>query len=302
MRDVIHGHLLVLMLAVAATAVPLTAQQQPPESFRWIDFHAEEGPDRDIVVWVTRSLEAEKWTAIREIGVEYDAALVVTSLRATPQSPVDADTYTVWNASLTNHGISPLMKGVNLRWLDWMHFVEGQLTEPAALFDNCAECAADTYFTAFHYDVPQHMWMGRWMRGAQAVPVWGARGPDGVTRSQVYARLTDATGTDSIGTDSIGTWSHYDYGMEKPPQDFFYRYYVDPFSHLERTDLLSGKAAAAMKDRLCRAQGVGTGLARGQDSVLCKPIAVVPVKAGRKPVTTPPANNRGQSQPPPARH
>ena len=343
-----------LLFLLFLTVQHLCAQQQPPEAFRWIDFHAEEGPDRDIVVWVSRSLEAEKWTAIREIGVEYDAALVVTSLRATPQSPVDsdtytvwnasltnhgiaplmkgvnlrwldwmqfvagqpmeptalfdncaecaADTYTVWNASLTNHGISPLMKGVNLRWLDWMHFVEGQLTEPAALFDNCAECAADTYFTAFHYDVPQHMWMGRWMRGAQAVPVWGARGPDGVTRSQVYARLTDATGTDSIGTDSIGTWSHYDYGMEKPPQDFFYRYYVDPFSHLERTDLLSGKAAAAMKDRLCRAQGVGTGLARGQDSVLCKPIAVVPVKAGRKPVTTPPANNRGQSQPPAARH
>jgi hypothetical protein len=302
MRGVFHRYLIVLIVAVAAGGGPLTAQQQPPEGFRWIDFHAEEGPDRDIVVWINKSLEAEKWTAIREIGVEYDAALVVTSLRATPQSPVDTDTYTVWNASLTNHGIAPLMKGVNLRWLDWMQFVEGQQTEPAALFDNCAECAADTYFTAFHYDVAQHMWMGRWVRGAQAVPVWAARGPDGVTRSQVYARLTDARGTDSTGTDSIGTWSHFDYGTEKPPQDFVYRYYVDPLSHLERTDLLSGKAAEAMKDRLCRAQGVGTGEARGQDSVLCKPSGAVPVKAGRKPVTTPPANNRGQSQPPAARH
>jgi hypothetical protein len=123
-----------------------------------------------------------------------------------------------------------------------------------------------------------------------------------VTWSQVYARLTDAKGTDSSGTDSIGTWSHYDFGTVKPPQDFVYRYDVDPFSHLERTELLSGKAAEAMKDRLCRAQGVGTGLARGQDSGLCKPVASVSSKAGRKPVTTPPANNRGQSQPPPSRH
>jgi len=286
-----------LLFLLLLTVQHLCAQQQPPEAFRWIDFHAEEGPDRDIVVWVSRSLEAEKWTAIREIGVEYDAALVVTSLRATPQSPVDSDTYTVWNASLTNHGIAPLMKGVNLRWLDWMQFVAGQPMEPTALFDNCAECAADTYFTAFHYDVPQHMWMGRWMRGSQAVPVWGARAPDGVTWIQAYARLSDPN-----GTDSIGTWSHFDYGTQKPPQDFVYRYDVDPLSHLERTDLLSGKAADALKDRLCRAQGVGTGLARGQDSGLCKPSAAVPVKAGRRPVTTPPANNQGRSQPPAARH
>jgi hypothetical protein len=301
MRGVFPRHLIFLILAVAAAAASLTAQQ-PPEAFRWIDFHAADGPDRDIVVWVSRSLEAEKWTAIREIGVEYDAALVVTSLRATPQSPVDADTYAVWNASLTTHAIAPLMKGVNLRWLDWMHFVEGEPTEPTALFDSCAECAADTYFTSFHYDASQHMWTGRWIRGSQAVPVWGARAPAGVTWSQVYARLTDAKGTDSSGTDSIGTWSHYDYGTVKPPQDFVYRYDVDPFSHLERTELLSGKAAEAMKDRLCRAQGVGTGLARGQDSGLCKPVASVSSKAGRKPVTTPPANNRGQSQPPPSRH
>jgi hypothetical protein len=297
MRGVFRRHFFVLILAVAAGAGPLLAQQQPPEVFHWIDFHAADGPDRDIVVWVTHSLEAEKWTAIREIGVEYDAALVVTTLRATPQSPVDADSFTVWNVSLTTHGLAPLMKGVNLRWQDWMHFAESGPMEPTVLYDNCAGCAADTYFTAFHYDAGQHMWTGRWMRGSQAVPVWGARAPDGVTWSQVYARLTDAK-----GTDSIGTWSHFDYGTEKPPQDFVYRYDVDPFSHLERTQLLIGKEAEAMKDRLCRAQGVGTGLARGQDSGLCKPAASAPAKAGRRPVTTPPANNRGQSQPPPARH
>jgi len=39
--------------------------------FRWVDFHSSE--DQSIVIWVTRSMQVEKWTAIREIGVLYDA-------------------------------------------------------------------------------------------------------------------------------------------------------------------------------------------------------------------------------------
>src|SRR6202041_1827229 len=79
--------------------------QQGPELYRWMDFHNEK--DQDIVVWVTRSLSAEKWTAVREIGVLYDAALVVTSLRSAPDSSPDQDVFTVWSISLTNHGITP---------------------------------------------------------------------------------------------------------------------------------------------------------------------------------------------------
>ncbi len=142
-----------------------------------MDFHSQK--DQDIIVWVTRSLEAEKWTSIREIGVQYDAALVVTTLRATPQSPANADTFTVWSVSLTNHGLTPLLKGVNLRWLDSMRFSDGGPLELTAVYDSCSECAADTYFTAFRFDVPQHSWAARWMRGGQGVPL-SANPPDGV--------------------------------------------------------------------------------------------------------------------------
>jgi hypothetical protein len=117
MRVVIPWLFYSLIAAMLAAATPLQAQQAPA-SFRWIDFHS--AKDQDVAVWVKRSLEPEKWTAIREIGVEYDAALVVTTLRATPQSPPDADTFTVWYASLTSHVVAPLLKGANLRLLDWM--------------------------------------------------------------------------------------------------------------------------------------------------------------------------------------
>src|ERR1700684_4254571 len=101
----------VLLLAAALSAAPAPAQQ---DSFRWMDFHSVK--DQDIIVWVTRSMDPEKWNSIREIGVLYDAALVVTSLRGNPQGSPGADVFTVWSVSLTSHtAATPLLKGVDLR-------------------------------------------------------------------------------------------------------------------------------------------------------------------------------------------
>ncbi|MGA2216875.1 MAG: hypothetical protein ABSG51_02230 [Terracidiphilus sp.] len=292
MRGVFPWAVAGLVALLISIAAPMRGQQGPDE-FRWVDFHLES--DRDTVTWVTRSLEPEKWTAIREIGVEFDSALVVTTLRATPQSSANADTFTVWNASLTTHAIAPLVKGVNLRWLDWMNFLPGARPEPAALYDSCSDCAPDTFFTAFYYDISQHMWNARWLRGGQGAPVWSGNPPEGVTANQVYAVLHDFN-----GNEFISTWTQFDYGKQKPTQDFIYRYDLDSFSRLERTLPLLGKEAEAMKQRLCHATDVAAGMARGQDSVLCQ--TNVKPRPERKPVTTPPANNRGLSVPPGARH
>ena len=266
--------------------------QQPPDTFRWIDFHS--AKDQDVVAWVTRSLEPEKWTAIREIGVEYDAALVVTTLRATPQSATAADTFTVWSLSLTSHSLAPLIKGVNLRLLDWLLLSDGTPRELGALYDDCNECAAETFFTAFHYDPSQHIWAARWMRGSQAAPVWASNPPAGVVLTQLYAVLAEPN-----GRQLVGAWSRFDHGEQESPEDSVCRYDLDPFSGLERIQLLSGKEADAMKQRLCAAQVAIPSLARGQDSPLCQ--QALQTRVERKPVTTPPANNHGQSQPPKAR-
>jgi hypothetical protein len=279
-----------LITVVLMAASPVCAQQDP---FRWMDFHSPK--DQDIIVWVTRALDAEKWTSIREVGVEYDAALVVTTQRPTPQSPANADAFSVWSISLTNHGVTPLLTGVNLRWLDWMHFNEGAPMEPGILYDNCIECPADTYFTAFRYDVTQHTWAARWMRGGQGIPVRSAKAPAGVAWSQIYAVMTEPN-----GRQLVGTWNHIDYGAEKPAEDFLYQYDLDTFSGLERTQMLNGKQADAMKQRLCHAQDAGAGMARGQNSPLCEDNSRP--RYERKPVTTPPANNHGQSVPPGSRH
>ena len=283
---------LALTTIFLAAALPLLAQQAP-DNFRWIDFHSQK--DQDTIVWVTRSLAVEDWTAIREIAVEYDAALVVTTKRPTPQSNALGDSFTVWTVSLTNHTISPLVRGVNLRWLDWMRFADSAPEELAILYDNCTDCSANTYFTAFHYDVRDHAWSARWIRNGQGAPMWSANTPSGVEWSQAYAAFAEPN-----GREFVATWSHFDYTNKKPPDNFVYSYDLDPFSGLERSLPLTGKDATDMELRICTSQNAVADLERGQDSPICqqllKPMAV------RKPVTTPPGNNRGQSVPPRAHH
>jgi hypothetical protein len=291
MRGFIPGRLIGLAALLLAAAVSLSAQDQA-SSFHWIDFHSPK--DQSIVVWVTRSLEAEKWTAIREIGVTYDAALVVTSLRATPESSPGADTFNIWSVSLTNHLVTPLLKGVNLRWFDPMRFALGKPPEPVILYDNCRNCAADTYFTAFYYDQPRHAWTARWIHGGEGAHVWSANPPPGVAWTQVYAVMSE-----DDGRVVLGTWNRFDHGKQRPPEDVVYRYDVDSYSGLERAMQLTDKDATAMEMRLCLGENAVAGLARGQDSPLCRMMAGP--QNLRRPVTTPPANNRGQSLPPGSR-
>ena len=281
--------------AVLLAAASVLPAQQTSGTFRWVDFH--DAKDQNIVVWVTRSLQVEKWTAIREIGLIYDAALVITTDRPTPNSPPGDDAFTIWNVSLTSHIVAPMLTGVNLRWFDWEHFAEGAPEELTAVYDNCHDCAASTYFTAFHYDVAHHMWAARWVRGGQGVLVWNAVAPSvsGVAWTQVYAAMADPG-----GRAQLATWNHFDYGKQRPPSDTLFRYDLDPLSGLERTVELTGDDAKAMELRLCRGQDTVQGLDRGQDSPLC--VQLLAAQPQRKPVTTPPASTRGQSAPPAVRH
>jgi hypothetical protein len=262
MHVLIRGLFVALIATVLVSATALSAQETP-ENFRWIDFHSSK--DQDVVVWVTRALEAEKWTAIREIGVEYDAALVVTTLRQGPQALASADTFNVWSVSLTNHLVTSVLKGVNLRMLDWMLFAIGQPREIGALYNDCNECSASTFFTSFYYDSRQHGWAARWVRGTQAIPLSSANVPEGVSLTQVYAVMADPN-----GHEMVGTWNHFDYGKQKPAEDYVYQYDVDPWTGLDRTQLLAKKEAEPMQRRLCLASDAVSGLASGQNSELCQ--------------------------------
>lgn len=283
----------VLLAALLAAPLPISLFAQPaPEAFRWIDFHS--AADQAILTWVTRSLTVENWSSIREIGVEYDAALVVTTTRSNPQSLPASDTFTVWSLSLTNHSYVPLIKGVNLRLLDWMLFDDGHPRELAALYDDCTDCQPSTYFTAFHYDMEKHAWAARWMRGPQAALVWSASIPQGVALTQLYALLTQPN-----GRSMMCTWNHIDHNTQKP-EDIVACYDLDPATGHERMQTFTRTPALPIKQCICNALSPIPGLQRGQDSLLCQQSQKAHPE--RKPVTTPPVNNHGQSAPPRVRH
>ena len=277
-----------IALATALASFPATAQA--PDAFRWINFHAAQ--DQDVLNWVTRALQQQKWTAIREIGVEYDQALVITSNRNSPQGTPNRDAFSIWSVSLANRALTHIVDGTNLRIADWLLLNPTEPRELGILYDDCSDCEATTYFTSLHYDLRQHTWAARWLQGGgKTIAVWTSKDPLGVTQTQVYAVMAD-----SNGHEVLGTWNHLDYGKQKAPEDLVYRYDVDPQSDMERTIPLFGRDAANMRDRLCRAQDAVPGLYRGQDSSLCQ--AAPKPHYERKPVTTPPANNQGQSRPP----
>src|SRR5579863_1198714 len=143
MRSVFARVGLCCMAAVLAAGHPSPAQQTS-ETFRWIDFHAD--ADQNIVAWIERSLAVADWTSIREIGVQYDAALVVTDNRTNPQAAPGAGAFTIWTASLTTHVLAPLVTGVNLRWSDPIRFADDAREEWPILYDNCRDCQPNTFF------------------------------------------------------------------------------------------------------------------------------------------------------------
>lgn len=263
--------------------LPFTASAE--ESFRWIDFHAPtSSPEQNIVAWVDRSLASAHWTALREIGVYYDAALVVTAERSSPQAFPDADRMTVWSTSLTEHRLTPLVSGCNLHWIDWIELREGRAAEPVLVYDDCQGGSSSSFLTSFVFNPAHHEWSARWMRGDKAIPISNPNPPAGVEWSQLYALLPALD-----GSRYVATWSHIGYGSARPAEDYLYRYDLDPASGLDRMLLVSGAAADSLRLTLCRAP-------QNAAAALCQPL--VAASSGRRPVTTPPAHNQGRSTPP----
>jgi hypothetical protein len=286
---------LALFITVSGTLHGQTAM----EAFHWVDFH--DAKDAPTIQWVTTELKAEKWTAIREIGVQWDSALVVTTLRETPQSPPPADKYTIWSVSLAKHEVQPLLHAVNPRIVDWTSFGGTMVSELGLVYDDCTGCDATTFFTTLYYSNKDHGWRARWMRGDQAAALYSVGNVDGVVKTQIYGLLTEPP-----GRNVLATWSHFDYGKAKPAEDFIYEYSVDPASNLEQMQALSDKHADQMKERLCKADPGQVDpalaeLAHGQDSSICQNLVPAKTRPGRRFTTTPPANNHGRSEPPGAR-
>jgi hypothetical protein len=234
------------------------AQAQVLDGFSWVDLKS----DTDTVTKVSHALAAQKYTALREIGVAGEHALVITTLRANPTADPDKDTFTAWDVWLKYGQATELLSGTSLRYIDWQKLYDYGQPELLAYYNDCADCQATTFLTAFYQDRKTHAWAARWPRQRSAAPLYSAAQP-GV--QHVYALF--------MNVDQrvvLDTWSHYaEQKRASRGGDYFFEYKIDTMSGQEMSRPVTGREADAMKLRLCKADNVVFGIAGGQDSSAC---------------------------------
>ena len=243
-----------------------SSSAQVMEGFAWTDLHQE----NERVAAVSKSLEGEKYTALREIAVVGDAALVITSTRANPTAKPEQDQYTAYSLDLKSPDAKPelLMTGTHLQFRDWLRFIREGDTELVATYDDCSDCRATTFLTSFYVDDKTKKWRARWPREVAGAPLFSATPGNPGETDQVYALMM---GED--GRALLVTWSHFQQKKGAPGgEDYLFEYDVDPASGRERVRPIYGADAPPLKLRLCKAEGEALGIAAGQDSASCTQI------------------------------
>lgn len=242
------------------------ANAQAVEGFAWTDLRGE----TDRVGVVTKALEGEKYTALREIAVVSDEALVITASRPNPTARPDQDHYIVYSVDLKNASDKPvqLMTGTHLQFRDWLRFVRDGETELVATYDDCSDCRATTFLTAFYLDAKTRKWRARWPREVAGAPLFSAAPGNPGETDQAYALMVGAD-----GRAVLATWSHFQQRKRGTGDDYLFEYDVDPASGLERSRQVLGSEAGPLRTRLCKAEGSVLDIAAGQDTASCKQVS-----------------------------
>ena len=130
------------------------------DGFAWVDMKT----DTQTVARVTGFLSNKPYTALREIAVVGQQALVITSLRKDPTANPGNDKFMAFGVSLRDGSVEELLDGTNLKYIDWQKFYDYDTPELLATYDDCAQCKATTFLTAFYLDRRTRHWDARWRR------------------------------------------------------------------------------------------------------------------------------------------
>src|SRR5215813_10516332 len=144
-------------LIIGLLVVSVGAWAQMPTGFHWVNFKQEP----DTVARIAKVLQAENYSAIREIGVVTDFALVFTTEREPEWTTPEGDMWTVYSISIQTAKFQKLLSGYSVRMVTWLKFVPGHDGDLGITYLDCYECEAATLFTAFHYK-PKEGWQVRW--------------------------------------------------------------------------------------------------------------------------------------------
>jgi hypothetical protein len=236
----------------------LGLQAQVIDGFAWVDMKA----DTKTVARVGYLLESKPYTAIREIGLVGEHALVIATLRKDSTANPLNDTFTAYDVSLHDGAVAELLDGTNLKYIDWQKFYDYDTPELVATYDDCAQCKATTFLTAFYIDRRTHRWGARWRREVAGAPLYSAD----PAKDYVYALF--------MNVDQrvvLDTWVSYpEQKKSSRGGEFLFEYRIDVPSDQGTSRPLTGRDVLPVKQRLCAGQSVVFGIAGGQDSEACK--------------------------------
>jgi hypothetical protein len=249
---------LAAILLVLGLNGSLVLHAQVIDGFAWVDLKG----DAKTVDRVNYLLQGKSYTAIREIGLVKEQALVITSLRKDPITNPMNDSFTAYGVSLHDGSVEELLDGTNLKYVDWQKFYDYDTPELVATYDDCAQCKATTFLTAFYIDRKTRRWGARWRREVAGAPLYSAD----PTKNYVYALFMNVD--QKVVLD---TWVSYpEQKKSSRGGEFLFEYRIDVPSDQGTSRPLSGRDVLPVKQRLCAGQSVVFGILGGQDSVACR--------------------------------
>jgi len=247
-----------LLCAVIALFGSSMASAQVLDGFGWVDLKT----DTQTVAKVTTFLAKKPYTAIREIGVVNQQALVITTLRKDPTAEPGDDTFTAYGVSLKDGSVEELLDGTHLKYIDWQKFYDYDTPELLATYEDCSQCKATTFLTAFFIDRKTRRWGARWRREVAGAPLYSADS----SKNYVYALF--------MNVDQrvvLDTWVSYpEQKKSSRGGEYLFEYHIDPMSDQGTSRPLTGRDVLPVKQRLCRGEDVVFGVAGGQDGEACR--------------------------------
>jgi hypothetical protein len=249
-----------LILLALAASKPSPAQVL--DNFAWVDLKT----DTQTVAKVTQFLRDKPYTALREIGLVGQQALVITTLRKDPTAEPGNDTFTAYGISLRDGSVEELLDGTNLKYIDWQKFYADDTPELLATYDDCAQCKATTFFTAFYIDRKTKRWGARWRREIAGAPLYSAD----ASSEHIYALFINVDQRVVLDTWAATRTPSPQQKKSARASEYLFEYRIDPMSDQGTSRPVTGRDMQPIKERLCKAQDVVYGIVGGQDSEACK--------------------------------
>lgn len=258
-----------LTLLILVPLLTVTAQSQVPDGFHWVDLKREVST----VANIENALKNDNYTALREIGLWGEFALVITAWRESGQATPTGDEWVVYSVSTRDWNAKKLMSGYNLEIKDWISFQSKGAPDLGVVYMDCWECEPGSLFTALHYDF-RDGWRARWANDKDpnhpGVVFLITDVGDPYTNEdvdQVFAVIAPPD-----GAASIGTWYYSKDLSTGEIAEAATKFSVDQATGKDKAVVLSGLDAKAWESELCKAAYSPVGLSQGQSRTACKRI------------------------------